>query len=196
MATMRVRVTAGLAAWLVGAAAATGLSVFAISRLSEDAGTAQGTPLSPAEVSRALVAMAATPSGAQTDPSSPGPAASPAGTPTDSGSVGDPASVTPTSAPPSASSSSQQPQTAGSAHSSERRLSDPGGDAVAQCQGGLAYLVSWSPAQDFQVGYTQRGPSHVATVVFVGATRSWPLRVACVGGVPTRVSSDDGINDH
>jgi len=186
-----------LAAWLVGATAATGLSVLAVSRLSDDAGTAQGAPLGPAEVSRALVAMAATPSGPQ-GPSSSGsaPATQPADSPTSSGSVGDPAFVTPSSVPSATSSSPQQPQTAGSARSSERSLGNPGGNVVAKCPGGLAYLVSWSPAPGFQAGFTQRGPSHVATVVFVGGGRTWPLRVACLNGVPTRVSGDDGVDDH
>lgn len=198
---MRVRLTAGVAAWLVGATAATGLSVLAVSRLSADAGTAQGAPLSPAEVSRALVAMAANPSGTQSgDPSAgaaPATSATPsADQPTASGSLGDAVSVGPSSASLPSTSASQQPQTTGSAHSSERSLGNPGGVAVAQCLGGQAYLVSWTPAQDYQAGYTQRGPSRVATVVFVGAVRNWPLRVACVNGVPTRISGDDGVNDH
>jgi hypothetical protein len=193
---------AGAAAWLAGAAAATGLSVLAVSRLSGDAGTVQGAPMSPAEVSRALVAMAATPSGSG-GPSTPGPATpspdAPATGPSGSGPSGATApggsAVAPTTSP--ASQVVQQPsQTVGEPAVSERRLADPGGYAVARCQGGQAYLVSWSPAQGFQVGYTQRGPSHVVTVVFVGAARSWPLRVACVGGDPTRVSDDDGVGDH
>jgi hypothetical protein len=196
MATMRVRLTAGLAAWLVGAAAATGLSVLAVSRLADDAGTAQGAPMTPAEVSRALVAMAASPSGTPGGPPSSGPTpdAASSDSPGGSGAVGGPTTAS-SSVPPSAGTQ-QPPQASASARSSERRLGNPGGEAVAQCRAGQAYLVSWSPAQDFQVGYTQRGPSHVATVVFVGAARSWPLRVACVGGVPTRVFGDDGVEDH
>lgn len=190
---------AGLAAWLVGATAATGISVLAVSLLGEDAGSAQGSPLSQAEVSRALVAMAATPSDAQAGPSAsrsaPGTSATPTtGAPTAPRSVGSPTG--PSSPTPSGPASQVPPETTDTEHSSQRHLSNAGGDVVAQCQGGLAYLVSWSPAQDFQVGRTQRGPSHVASVVFADATHAWPLRVACFNGVPTKVSGDDDVYDH
>lgn len=194
MATMRTRVMAGVGAWITGAVAATGLSLLAVSLLGPDAATAQGEALSPAEVNQALAAMTATPSGTpaptSADAASPAPASTTASSDRPSGSKL-PDGPAPTTAGTSSPDSSDGPATP----TAERRLTDPGGQVIARCQQGSAYLVSWSPAQGFQVGATQRGPAHTASVVFLGGDRPLALRVTCVNGVPTRVSGDDGPGD-
>ena len=207
MAGVKVRVTAGVGAWLLGATTATGLSLFAVSHLGTDVSGTQGSTLSDQDVNRAL-ADAATPPPASSAPSAPtgsadsgsntaGPAApsTPTATPpsgktsTDAGSA-PPSEASASTSQGSATSTGQQAGT-----SAQRRLFGPGGQVVAQCQGKLVYLVSWSPAQGFQTGpQIQRGPAQVATVVFVDAAlqRPWSMHVFCDNGTPVATTDDDG----
>jgi len=190
MPSVRVRVTAGVGAWIVGAASATGLSLFAVSFLSPDPQSPQGATLSQDQVEQALASMTGT-AGSSTPPVSPGFSGSATTGPTPSGP---PTSTQPkTSAPaapaaPTHSASGPQPV--------ERRLSDDAGTVVAQCQGSLAYLVTWSPAQGYQAEVAQRGPAHLATVVFTRFGSRVEFRVGCPGGIPALVESDDGRIDH
>lgn len=208
MADVKVRVTAGVGAWLIGATTATCLSLFAVSYLNTDLTGTQGATLSAQDVTRALS------SAATATPSAPAPASSGSGGPAPDAS-GPAASSTAsalngaTAAPPSASppSATGQPTTTTSAPATtstsqamtpaKRRISGHGGQVEAQCQGSSAYLVSWSPAQGFHAGPVQRGPARYVAVVFVddGLQRQWPLRVSCLNGTPTAVSGDDDWHD-
>ena len=211
MSGVKVRVTASAGAWLLGAATATGLSLFAVSRLGTVVPGTQGSTLSSQDISRAVASAATSPAPSSspaggTGADSPGSKASSApaaalssGTQTNS-TVSGPA---PSSSGPEAPSSSPQGsvttsgQQTGSSPSAQRRLSVHGGDVVAQCQGVLAYLVSWSPAQGFQTGPVQRGPARYATVVFVdaGPQVPWTIHVSCNNGTPVANYDDDGRGD-
>jgi len=63
-------------------------------------------------------------------------------------------------------------------------LGSPGGSAVARCTGGLAYLVSWSPAPGFSSDNARRGPDDEARVRFRSGETRVMLFVTCTGGVP------------
>lgn len=195
MPSVRVRVTAGVGAWIVGAATATGLSLFAVSYLSTDPQSPQGATLSQDQVKQALASMTET-AGSSTPPVTPG---SP-------GSSDFPGSAT-TGPAPSAPTATTQPKpsapaaSAAPTHSApvpqpvERRLSEDAGTVVAQCQGSMAYLVTWSPAQGYQAEVSQRGPAHLATVVFTRYGTHVEFRVGCPGGIPALVEGDDGRID-
>jgi hypothetical protein len=196
MPSVRVRVTAGVGAWIVGAATATGLSLFAVSYLSADPHSPQGATLSQDQVKQALASISGTPgSTAPTDSSTP------------PGSSAPPAdSVTAEPTPSESTSPTEPPSSTTSSHAAAgrsalptqpvvRRLSDDGGTVVAQCQNSTVYLVSWSPAQGYQAVASQRGPAHVAEVVFTGYGRRIEFHVACVAGAPALVD-DNGRVDY
>ena len=58
-------------------------------------------------------------------------------------------------------------------------LTSPGGTAAASCDGGLARLLYWSPAQGFEVDDVSKGPSRVASVSFTDSSGGVVMRVAC-----------------
>ncbi|GAA1990142.1 hypothetical protein [Catenulispora subtropica] len=205
MADVKVRVTAGIGAWFIGATTATCLSLFAISFLDTDVAGTQGTTLSAQDVTRALSSAASvtppssTPSGpGAAAPDASGPAAPSTSSPLN-GSTAAPSSaspLSPTGQPPTSAPSSAS--TSQAMASAKRRISGHGGQVEAQCQGSLAYLVSWTPAQGFHAGPVQRGPARYAAAVFVddALQRPWTLHVSCLNGTPTAVSGDDDWNDH
>jgi hypothetical protein len=85
---------------------------------------------------------------------------------------------------PEPSASSASPSAAGSS----RQLTTPGGTATARCTSTTAYLVSWSPAQGYQVDKVHRGPTtNTAYVAFRDGTRRIVLAFRCVGGVPQQL---------
>jgi hypothetical protein len=201
---MKARVTAGVGAWFLGVTAATSLSLIAVAHLGTDLTGTQGSTLSTSDVDRALAgARSAPPSESPSDGSTTGspPAAQAGPTSPSTPSASSPTASDSAGAAPTASSTSPS-HTSGSASSSaadsqngwstKRRLSGRGGQVVAECQGSLAYLISWSPAQGFQVGPVQRGPARSATVVFVDddLRQPAPIRVFCVNGTPNAVFDD------
>jgi hypothetical protein len=78
----------------------------------------------------------------------------------------------------------------------ERRLSTASGDVLARCEGSTVYLVSWSPAQGYQVDEVDRGPGRFAMVVFEAGLLRRAVHVACSAGTPALVVWDDGGVDH
>jgi hypothetical protein len=58
------------------------------------------------------------------------------------------------------------PSTTTGSPKSTRVLTSDGGTIVASCDGGLVTLVSWSPAQGYQVVQADRGPAKSVTVRF------------------------------
>lgn len=69
-----------------------------------------------------------------------------------------------------------------------RALTSSGGSAIARCTGGTAYLVSWSPAQGYEVDEYERGPDDRARVKFESESddRKVRITVTCRNGVPVR----------
>lgn len=188
MPKVRVRVTAGVGAWIVGAATATGLCLFAVSHLSTDPQNPQGATLSQSQVRQALASVtgatsSSNPPAVSSDQSSTATGPAPSVLPSPAQSRPSAATV------PAPTSSVTTPQTV------ERRLSGDGGTVVAQCQGSTAYLVTWSPAQGYQAEVTQRGPAHLATVVFTGYGNRLEFHIGCPAGTPGLVDNDDSRID-
>ena len=64
-------------------------------------------------------------------------------------------------------------------------LTSIGGTVVAGCQGAGAYLVSWSPAQEYGVDQVVRGPATTAQVTFTGSRKLVTMDISCSGGAPS-----------
>jgi hypothetical protein len=161
------RILLGVAAWLVGAAAATGGSLLAVSVLGQGMNPA-GEQVSVETVNRALAKEAAERSAAMPRRSV-SPSASPAAPPSPKARH---------SAPP------PSPDTGGG-----KVLTSPGGTLVASCAGARAYLVSWSPQQGFGSSDVVRGPATEAQVTFTGGQLTVTMVVSCDAGAPTATST-------
>ncbi|MGE5827938.1 MAG: hypothetical protein ACM30G_06170 [Micromonosporaceae bacterium] len=85
--------------------------------------------------------------------------------------------------------------TAGRAASAERRATTAGGTVVARCQGGLAYLVYWTPEPDFKADHVTRGPAAQVRVTFEAPGREITVTFVCVGGVPEPTVRHDWGDD-
>ncbi|MEV0232403.1 hypothetical protein [Nonomuraea sp. NPDC050786] len=61
-----------------------------------------------------------------------------------------------------------------------------GGTVIASCEGGLATLRSWSPAQNYSVDTVEPGPAREAKVEFEpDKGEDIELRIVCVASQPT-----------
>jgi hypothetical protein len=179
------RFLVGVGAWLLGASAATGGSLLAVSLLGQGiVAPAPSQQLTVAAVNRALASEAAE-----------APRASPIATPSPSG--------TPSPVPPPRRINVRRPRRAGraAAHPTPQAtsavLASVGGTVVARCESTGAYLVSWSPQQGYEVVSVIRGPAAAAQAKFANSQRSVTMKVSCAGGVPTATTSthrsgDDG----
>jgi hypothetical protein len=199
---MHGRILFGVVAWLLGAATATAGSLLAVSLLGQGITGGTGTLLSQASVNRALAREAAEPAATPTvsltagtalaspgktratasGSAAPSPSVSPAATgPSGTGPAGTAAADTP---PPTPAASADGTSTSGGTV-----LTSHGGDVVASCPAGGAYLDSWSPAQGFVVGGVRRGPAQTARVTFDPATGSAnaavTMVVSCSAGIPS-----------
>ena len=163
---MRTRVLVGVGAWLLGAAAATGGSVLAVSMLGQGITASSGQQLTAAMVNRALASEAVE-------------TARPLLTPTpwpsvQLGGVAMPITrATPAPVPAS-------PQSAAGTV-----LSSAGGTVVAVCQQAGAYLQSWSPQQGYEANGVVRGPTGTAQVSFISNQAKVTMLVTCPGEVPS-----------
>ena len=162
---MHARFLAGVGAWLLGAAAATGGSLLAVSVLGQALAPAPSQQLTETAVVRALASEAAE----ATRPPSPRPSVSTTATPL--APRAKKASPKPSPTPPAPA-----PEPVG--------LTSIGGTVVAGCQGAGAYLVSWSPAQGDEVDQVVRGPAATAEVAFAGLRKLVTMNISCSGGVP------------
>jgi hypothetical protein len=162
------RILLGIAAWLVGASAATGGSLLAVSALGQGMNPAADEQVSVETVNRALAKEAAERTAAMprrsvsTSPSHAAPSPSAARRP----------------APP------PSPKTTGGTV-----LTSQGGTLVASCAGGRAYVVSWSPQQGFWSSDVVRGPATNAQVTFISGQLTVTMVVSCAAGVPTATST-------
>ncbi|HEX4661604.1 MAG TPA: hypothetical protein VH307_29770 [Streptosporangiaceae bacterium] len=171
---MRARILIAVAAWVLGAATATGGCLAAVSLLGDGFGVtaSSGQPLTAAAVRKDLAdAKRGQPSAPSATPSrsvGPRPVTRHPRT----------ARPTPTSAP--TRTSTQSPPAPGTV------LTSQAGTVVATCESAGAYLISWSPAQGYAVDQNQvvRGPTASASVVFRADRRTVTMKVSCPGGTP------------
>jgi hypothetical protein len=166
---VRTRVLAGAGAWLLGAVAATGGSLLAVSMLGQGIAASPSQQLTAAMVNRALASEAA-----ETPAPLPTPTPSPS---VQLGGVAMPITrATPAPTQAQAPASPQSP--AGTV------LSSAGGTVVAACQPGGAYLQSWSPQQGYEASNVVRGPASSAQVSFTSGQSKVTMIITCSGGQP------------
>lgn len=176
---MHRRILLGVAAWLVGASAATGGSLLAVSLLGQDMTPSAGEQQSVATVNRALGKEAA-----ERTSTSPRRAASPPAS-----RVAPPSQVARHTAAPLSPTASPSAPPASAGIAGGAVLTSQGGTLVASCAGARAYLVSWSPQQGFGSSDVVRGPAVNAQVVFVGGQLTVTMIVTCDAGVPAAATT-------
>jgi hypothetical protein len=166
------RMAASVLAWTVGAVASVFVGLLALSSIQ--AGTAAGPPqqLAPDGFTNAESGVSNTSSPAAEDAAVPGSSGTPSAPPTTPRSSGSPGATM---------------------RSVQRLLVSSGGTVTARCTGASAYLVSWSPAQGYQVSHVLRGPASKVAVTFRSATGRTGIAIHCVAGTPTL--SDDTQSD-
>jgi hypothetical protein len=162
------RFLAGVGAWLLGASAATGGSLLAVSLLGQGLAPAPSQQLTETAVSRALASEAVEP----TRSPSPLPAVTTSATPL----VPHPKKH---SAAPSVPPPSPVPQP------TDTVLTSAGGTVMAECQAGGAYLASWSPAQGYEATKVTRGPAATAKATFTSSRKIVTMAISCTGGTPS-----------
>lgn len=108
------------------------------------------------------------------------------------------ASTAPTPSQSSSPATASVRPTASSTPGRPHSLSSPGGTIIAQCFGEQVYLVSWSPAQGWQVDDQVRGPARSTMVKFERdgdseSDREVTAAISCRSGQPvaTNVETDD-----
>jgi len=172
------RIFLGVAAWLVGASAATGGSLLAVSMLGQGMMPGGEEQQSVTTVNRALAKEAAERAAVLPQRAISGRRA---GSPP-TALIAPPPRVARHTARPTArpAASPSSPGTAGGT-----LLTSQGGTVVASCAGARAYLVSWSPQQGFGSSDVVRGPATNAQVTFIGGQLTVTMVVSCDAGVPT-----------
>jgi hypothetical protein len=169
----------GVGAWLLGAGAATGGSLLAVSLLGRGIiAPAPSQQLTVATVNHALASEAAAARSSPTPTPKPSPSAKPSPVPSPRRLKVKP------SAPPTAT-----PTTAPASQPTSTVLTSSGGSVVAQCQSAGAYLVSWSPQQGYSAVNVIRGPAAAAQVKFGNGFRTVIMKVTCSGGVPAATTT-------
>jgi hypothetical protein len=164
------RFIAGIGAWVLGAGAATGGSLFAVSLLGQSLAPSPTQQLTEAAVNNALHAEAV--AAAKAARLKPSPAPSPPKQPPPPIHFKAKRSPTPTPTP--------------SPQASPVVISSAGGTVVATCNGPQPDLTSWSPAQGYQTTDQATG-SALAEVTFSNWQTTVAVQVSCVGGVPSAV---------
>lgn len=201
LAFVRGRIMIGVGAWLLGAGAATGGSLLAVSLIGQGMAGFASQPMAAAAVASAARTdpddlTSATPLASDTPSASPRLSTATAATPR-----GRPQASSRPSAAPGQSPSPDQTSpsaTAGSGTSAGTALTSQGGDVVAGCQAAGAYLISWSPQQGYETGDVRRGPAAQARVTFESPANSVVMLVTCQAGVPqatSHITSGDDSTD-
>jgi hypothetical protein len=167
------RLVASTLAWIVGAVAAVGVGVLALSLIGDGLTKRTVQPLTPDAVAREVSAAP--------------PESAPASAPPTGEAGLRPAPRPPSPAPPTT--------TTAAVTGTEKLVSSAGGTAVATCSGGQVYLVSWSPAQGFRSDHVARGPAQQATLTFESDNAKVTMLVRCVGGDPQATVSQRA-DDH
>ncbi|MDL4816609.1 hypothetical protein [Actinomadura opuntiae] len=111
-----------------------------------------------------------------------------------------PAGPPPTSAPPSRPPA-PPPRPAPTVTVTEQvtasitNLASEAGDVVARCEHGQAFLVSWTPAQNFSVGASNRRPPGAVFVRFQSSARLVTMTVTCHADRPSAAVRVDRRDD-
>jgi len=168
------RFLVGVSAWLLGAGAATGGSLLAVSLLGQGIiGPPPSQQLTVGAVNRALASEAAE---ARSSPSSaPSPSPSPTPSPRRT-KIRRSAPATPAATKAAAGPPAPQP--------TSTVLTSVGGTVVASCAAAGAYLVSWSPQQGYEAVSVIRGPGATAQAKFGNGQRVVTMTVSCGTGTP------------
>ncbi|MGI8334495.1 PASTA domain-containing protein [Actinomadura scrupuli] len=145
------------ATWAATAGTAVAAGAVAITVLGEGITDRAGQPMTSADVQRALAQPYQSPSAASSPLSSVSP---------------------PVAAGPAPRTTAPQ------AGGVTRGLASAGGDVIARCDHGSAYLISWTPAQGYGTGYAGRGPADRVTVRFQGGGRQVTMVIVCRDGQP------------
>ncbi|MFB4300366.1 hypothetical protein [Actinomadura sp. NTSP31] len=74
-------------------------------------------------------------------------------------------------------------------------LASEAGDVVARCDHGQPFLVSWTPAQNFSVGDSNRRPPGAVFVRFQSAGRLFTVTVTCHADRPSAAVRVDRRDD-
>ena len=178
---MSARFLVGVGAWLLGAGAATGGSLLAVSLLGQGIiAPAPSQQLTVGAVNRALASEAAEARPSPTGAPSPSPSPTPSPRHT---------KIRRSAAVPPADPPAPQP--------TSTVLTSVGGTVVALCEAAGAYLVSWSPQQGYEAVSVIRGPGATAQAKFGNGQRVVTMKVSCGTGAPTATTtvhrtSDDG----
>jgi hypothetical protein len=169
---VRARILIAVAAWLLGAATATGGCLLAVSLLGDGFGVtgSSGQQLTAAGVNGALAAAE------RQSASAPG--ATPSRAAHARPVTRRPRTARPTPTPTSTPTPAQSTTPAGTPFSSQ------GGTVVATCESAGAYLLTWSPAQGYQVDRYVQGPAAVASVRFWSNSLAVTMSISCQGGTP------------
>ncbi|HEV2370973.1 MAG TPA: hypothetical protein VGS19_02290 [Streptosporangiaceae bacterium] len=162
LGSVQVRSLAAASAWLVGAGAATGGSLFAVSVLGQGIAPAPSQQLTMAAVNHALAGQAAEAGRASASP-----------TPVRSG----------LSRPRRHQRGAHAPSPAVPAPTTV--LASAGGTVVAQCLPEGVYLATWSPQQAFQATQVVRGPAVTTQATFTDWHTVVTMTVTCANGVAT-----------
>ncbi|MCC5579108.1 hypothetical protein IMZ11_26125 [Microtetraspora sp. AC03309] len=165
---MNRRSLLGILGWLIAAAVATVTSTWAISLLGEGLTQKVVSPMSQADVDRALAVATAT--GAPVTPSP---------SPTEG-------ATTPVTPSPAATGSPVTPVTPSPTATGgvTRAFTVPGGSFVVSCDRDQASLLSWSPAQGYAADDVDRGPDREVKVEFESEVDKVTVKITCPGGVP------------
>ena len=179
------RFLVGVSAWLLGAGAATGGSLLAVSLLGQGIiGPPPSQQLTVGAVNRALASEAAE---ARSSPSSaPSPSPSPTPSPRRT-KIRRSAPATPAATKAAAGPPAPQP--------TSTVLTSVGGTVVASCAAAGAYLVSWSPQQGFAASHVLRGPVAKAKVTFSSSRRVVTMTVTCSGGTPSATITSHWVDE-
>lgn len=165
------RFVAGIGAWVLGAGAATGGSLFAVSLLGQSLAPSPTQQLTVAAVNNALhdEAIAAARAKAR---------AKPAPAPSPTVSIPPPVHLKIKPKPKPTPTPSPQPTPV--------VISSAGGTVVASCNGSQPVLKSWSPAQGYQTTDDASGQV-LAEVTFSDWQTTVAVQVSCNAGVPSAV---------
>jgi hypothetical protein len=176
---VRIRGVLVAVGWLAVAAATAAGATAAVSAIGTSLFGPDNRSLSQRDVERQLADDPAT--------------AAPAPSATDDEPTGEP-TAEPTTPPPTAHQTAPNPPPA-APKPQPRVLSTAGGTIVAQCTGGQASLISWSPAQGYRADDVDvsRGPAPTAFITFKADHGELIVAVTCHGGEPR---ADTATDDH
>nr|WP_191910186.1 hypothetical protein [Microbispora cellulosiformans] len=197
---MHSRLVLAVAGWLLAAALATGAGVAVLGLLGRPPGGPAERPMAAEEIRLALARATPHPDasgapapgdrspgsslgdstdGSSADSSGGQGEASTAAPPEASGPARSPGTSTPDTRTPETRTRGVEPATA------RKLISTGAGSVIARCDGRLARLQSWTPAQGFRVDDVDPGPDDRARVRFESDEGKLEIEVRCAGGVPT-----------